>query len=385
MARIRNNNTASTADGLLIDLGIANASRAATNYFVGFSGAGTVAGKIQGCVGVGGCTGGTNGPGVSYTTNGADYAEFFRANPNDLPAAHELVQIDTANGNGIVRSSSDAQRNLVGAISTNAGFVGNGPVCLVDDENCESDYNKYNALVALSGQVLVKVNATKGPISIGDPITVSSVPGEGAKATSASYIVGYAQEALAGNDGVIKVLVRPQYFTPQATAETETQLNDLQSQINGIGMALNTGSLRATTLTVTGNANIQGNLTVGGVTKLKDLELSGHLITKGDLPMVTLQPAAGDGPIAQVSVAGNDTAGTITLVIGDNPASGNLLKLVFTKQFTAAPRIVLTPVGKDSAALLPYVESPTANDFILGSNIVPQTGKTYTFNYHVLQ
>jgi hypothetical protein len=69
ISRIYNSNTANTADGLLISLGVANASRATTNYFIGFSdGAGTVAGKIQG-----------GASAVAYTTTAADLAEFFPA------------------------------------------------------------------------------------------------------------------------------------------------------------------------------------------------------------------------------------------------------------------------------------------------------------------
>ncbi len=380
VARIQNTNTANTADGLLIDLGVAVASRGTGNYFVGFSGAGTVAGKIQG-----------GASAVAYTTTAADYAEYFRADPDDLPAAAELVQIDTANANGVVRSGADMQRNLVGVISTNPGFIGNGPLCLTGDEDCDSNYAKYNALVALSGQVPVKVNASKGAIAIGDPITVSAVPGEGAKATAASYIVGYAQEALAGDSGIIKVLIRPQYYTPQPSTELTQQVSDLQSQVEGFGSLLNTGSLQAGSLTVTGNATIKGDLLVLGKTIVRELQIEGHIISKGELPTVELQSAAGrheavpDADKATVTVTGNDTAGVITVRAGEEAQGSQLVKLKFDKLFAGIPQVLITPVGQSGAGLQAYIDDPADDGFGIGVVNLPQPGQTYRFNYYVIQ
>lgn len=385
VTRIRNTNTANTADGLLIDLGVANASRATGNYFVGFSAAGTVSGKIQGCANAVACTGGGTGPGVSYTTTGADYAEWFRAPSSDMPGASELVQIDVLQDGGVVRAGSNGQTNIVGIVSTNAGFVGNGPLCIEGDEDCDSNYAKYNALIALTGQVSVKVNNSKGAINIGDPITVSTVAGQGAKASTAGYIVGYAQEELVGDSGTVKVLVRPQYYTPPATAETENRLNELQAQVDGIGTFLNTGDIRTVSMTVTGDANIQGDLSVTGIARIGELHIGGHLITVGEAPVVALLPAAGQGNVAKVEVSGNDTAGVITVTIGDTPAGDALVRLTFNKPFKAEPRIVLTPVGKPSAGLQPYVDAPKVNEFVLGVSTAPQTGQTYKFNYLVIQ
>ncbi|MEF3007360.1 hypothetical protein V3474_29915, partial [Pseudomonas aeruginosa] len=76
---------------------------------------------------------------------------------------------------GVVRATGANGAPLAGVVSTSPGFIGNGPVCQTSDANCDADYQKYNAIVALSGQVPTKVNTTNGPIAVGDPITSSSV------------------------------------------------------------------------------------------------------------------------------------------------------------------------------------------------------------------
>ncbi|HEY5667537.1 MAG TPA: hypothetical protein VIR03_00060 [Candidatus Saccharimonadales bacterium] len=377
IADIYNYNTGANAKGLLIQLGVANASRATTNYFAAFSDSTTVAGKIQG---------GANA--VAYTTTGADYAEYFGAPSNDLPQPGELVAMDTANGRSVIRATNATKQVLPGVVSTNPGFIGNGPLCKINDDNCDTDYMKYNVLVSMTGQVPVKANTTNGPINIGDPIAISSVPGEGAKATSAGYIVGYAQESLTTGSGTIQVLIQPQHYMP-------TQSDILQGaslQVAGdasIGGTLNVGNLNVgglatlAGLTVNGSATFKGNVSVLGQLDVQSIKVNGHIITAGAVP--TVQALAATGVGASAIVSGTDTAGTIIITTGQGTVrGGDLAKLVFALAFGSEPRIQVTPVGAGSAGLLPYVSQTTA-DFTLGVIGTPVGGQTYTFNYSVMQ
>jgi hypothetical protein len=277
VARIQNTDTSNTADGLLIDLGVANASRGTGNYFVGFSGGGTVAGKIQG-----------GASAVAYTTTAADYAEYFKADPNKLPQAGELVMLNQDQSHQVLKSNNNAKAPLVGVVSTNPGFIGNGPLCDVSDNDCDANYAKYNVLIALSGQVPVKVNTTNGSIGIGDPIMSSGVIGEGAKATSAGYIVGYAMEPLTGSSGTIKVLIRPQYFVPndsgpQAVVQSSNS-NDIAGDLNVSGKAtvsnlVVTNTITAKSLVVTGGIQAS-TITVTGLLTTKDLTVTHTLVAQ---------------------------------------------------------------------------------------------------------
>ncbi len=173
--------------------------------------------------------------------------------------------------------------------------------------------------IALSGRVPVKISDENGPITAGDYLVASTTkPGYAAKAVEYGRTVGVAMGSHASGDGIVLVSVESGTYNPTAATALTSQVNSLQMQFQGLGSSVNTGSLNAVSLTVTGNASITGGLT-------------------------------------------------------------------FANPFGSAPRIVLTPVGKQSAALLPYVDSPTAQGFSLGVSIGLQTGKTYSFNYHVLQ
>ncbi len=190
VARIDNASTNTDADGLLITLGVANASRTTSNYFVGFAtGDKTVAGKIQG-----------GASAVAYTTTAADLAEFFRISDlTDKPTFGEIVVLDKNKQNSVVRAqntgsatTTDAVEPL-GIVSTNPGFVGNGPICLASDTNCDKNYAEYNVLVSLTGQVPVKISESNGPIKVGDYLTLSTTtPGVAVKMLESGYIIGTA-------------------------------------------------------------------------------------------------------------------------------------------------------------------------------------------------
>jgi hypothetical protein len=182
IASINNTSTSTDADGLLISLGIDNSLRTTDNYFVAFAdNTGAVGGKIQG---------GNNS--VAYTTHAADLAEYFHASDiNDLPKAGEIIALDISKERSVKRIYEATSTEPFGIVSTNPGFIGNGPVCFLDDEDCEKNYAKYNVLVALAGQVPVRVSMENGPINVGDYLTLSTTtPGVATKLVGSGYIVG---------------------------------------------------------------------------------------------------------------------------------------------------------------------------------------------------
>lgn len=351
VARIQNTATATTtgdasasANGLLIQLGPDNGDRTTGNYFIGFaggtSGAGTVAGKIQGGSG-----------GVAYTTSGADYAEYFKANPNNLPQAGEIVSLDPSTAQGVVRSGGSTAP--FGIVSANPGFLGNGPICSVDDTNCDKNYQKYNVIVGMNGQLPAKVSVANGAINIGDPIMASATSGVGVKATGYSRIIGYAEEATSV-DGTIKVLVQPGIFDPVAATNLQGSGNPLtidsdlvvtgdttlQGTLN-VAKALNAPSISVISANVSGDLTVigtttTGNLNVLGSATIQTLTINGVATFGGDTKLAaavntrqaTLKSFKASKPITPGSVVildnrdGHEGEITTTTNVNDNRVIG---------------------------------------------------------------
>jgi len=406
IASILNPSTTTTSSGLLIDLGNRTGTGTGGNIFVGFSSGGAVGGKIQT----------SNATTVSYLTTGADYAEYFNADSADLPKPGELVSLAGGTTNKVIRSQSQAP---MGVISTNPGFIGNSPICKVDDTNCDSDYQKYNVLVSLTGQVPVKVTVANGAIQAGDPITSSAIAGVGQKATAAGQIVGYALSAT-DVDGTVQVLINPGFYNPtdadniqakNISTETLQTTGDMSvggsmSIAGGINVAgaANLGSLNVSgsavfgaEVTVKGNLTVENDLVVMGATSVQDITVNGHVITAGDAPVTAALTAAGSS--AQVTVTGNDTSGTITITTGQqttamvngkpvangtDPSIGDLLTLTFNKAYGRAVQVSLTPANP-AAADMHYFVQGDADKFTLSSTTAPAKAQTYSFTYFVRQ
>ena len=109
-----------------------------------------------------------------------------------MPQKGEIVALDPQTENGVMQATSNTRPS--GIVATAPGFIGNGPICKLKDNNCDANYAKDNAIVSLAGQVPLKVNNENGAIRIGDSVTISSEAGVGMKAYFGDIAVGYALE-----------------------------------------------------------------------------------------------------------------------------------------------------------------------------------------------
>jgi hypothetical protein len=296
------------------------------------------------------------------TTNGADIAESYKSN-DDLQSG-ELVSVDGSNYPGVKRSSAAADANLMGVVSTQ-------PKEVLGDQDSDGDYP-----IALAGRVPTKVNGEGGPIHAGDKITSSSVPGVGKKATGAGMVVGTALQDYDGTaTGTIQVLVNLSYYDPAAGQA-------LQGSEASFGNLNVSGHTTLADLHVTGDATIDGTLTVTAVT-VQTLTVTGHVITSGDTPLA--QPSAGAGNGATVSIDGNDTAGTVTVTTGpEGVSAGALADISFKQPYAKAPRINLTPMSASAAGSQYYYES-SASGFSLKTNAALAPNTAYTYSYWTAQ
>ena len=129
---------------------------------------------------------------VNQNTDSVDIAEAFPINPQCLeigncPEPGEVVSI--RENQIIEKAFIPYDSKLIGVISSDPGFIMQGGL-----EPTSS------RLVALAGRVLVKVSTENGPISIGDALTSSNIPGVAMKATKAGRVIGMALESLSEAD-----------------------------------------------------------------------------------------------------------------------------------------------------------------------------------------
>lgn len=115
--------------------------------------------------------------GGSDTFDLAEWIQFSGEKPTEgdvLSIANSSVKIQ--------QTSTPYDQNLIGVVSTN-------PHTTMGTSSDDS------VRLALAGRVPTKVSTENGPIAPGDPITSSSIPGVGMKATASGPIVGKALES----------------------------------------------------------------------------------------------------------------------------------------------------------------------------------------------
>lgn len=142
----------------------------------------------------------------SPTAAGNDYAEMFPVSNPGITAG-DIVAADAGMPVSMELASAGENLPLAGIIATDPGQ-------LLGDKNAAG-----NRPVALAGRVPAKVNLEGGPISIGDRIAPSSVPGVGRKASPLDASVGIALEEFSGGadgsqQGTVTVFIDLQRGVP---------------------------------------------------------------------------------------------------------------------------------------------------------------------------
>ena len=337
----------------------------------------------------------------------ADYAEMYPVTPGteygDIVAVGtEMVNTyDETDGNidwnkvkgqitRLVKSNSSYQSNVIGIVSNNYGdFTSAG-------HNIKEQDNPMP--VALNGRVPVKISASSSSIQPGDYITTSPDTGKAIKAEGAGTVIGKALEAwdpLSGKPTIMVYVEQGYYPGPSLSTVLQGASLDItgSATINGntsIGGSLNvSGNTTLTNLTVNGDATFTGNLTVANIS-VANITVNGHIITAGNTPTAIVGTAAGvedtlsNIPAPQVTIDGNDTAGTITVVAGANTTSGNFAEVNFNSPFSKVPKVMLNAGDEQTSNLKFYRSAETGKFFIKLSN-PPTAGTTYSFDYFIVQ
>jgi hypothetical protein len=136
--------------------------------------------------------------------SGADVAERISATTSLEPG--DVVEIDPDHSGKFRKASTSYSTLVAGVVSTNPGMtLGN------DFDADAEDWDDERPLLALVGQVEVKVTAVEHSVSVGDLLTSSDTPGYAMpcedRQQCVGAIIGKALEPLESGTGTIKVLL----------------------------------------------------------------------------------------------------------------------------------------------------------------------------------
>jgi cytoskeletal protein CcmA (bactofilin family) len=145
-------------------------------------------------------------------------------------------------------------------------------------------------------------------------------------------------------------------------------------------------------LTVQKNVAISGGATFGGPVSVpqltvqslqlnSDLSITRHIDAGGPTPSRSDGTALGNGGTS--SVGGSDTAGTVTINTGSNPAVGCFVTVNFSSKFNSTPHVVITPIGSAAASLNYYVNRASTGFSICTTNAAPAS-QNFAFDYIVI-
>lgn len=246
-----------------------------------------------------------------------------------------VLQAHKATNNAATTNNQSLSQSALQQLSNSDATVGTSSQTL----NVQS-----NAVFA--GQVVIRSNLeVAGTIKVGGTISLPSVTVAG---TSTFGQVQAGSLAVSGNTAV------------QGNLTTQGNLN-----VSGTGSF---GTLSAQKLSV-------GSLQLNG-----SLILTSHITAGGPIPHKSDGNALGSGGTS--SVSGSDTAGTVAINTGSNPAAGCFITVTFAQPFSGTPRVLLTPVSS-SAAGLPYYVTRTSNNFSVCTAAPAAAGQNISFDYAI--
>lgn len=258
-------------------------------------------------------------------------------------------------------------------------------------------------VIAVGGFTLASLNRNKKEISV-SPIGTQSLSDEDLKELSTKDTsVGTANQTLSVESNAVfagKVLIRDG-LEVAGTIRTGSPLNLPGLTVTGTSTF---DQIQTNSLTASGDANIQGQLTVqrgltvtGGASfggpisapqiTVQSFQLSGDLQLQRHIDAGGASPTKVDGTKlgggGTSSVSGTDTAGTVTINLGGSPlaSDGCFVTINFVQTFKAIPHVVVTPVGPAAATLNYYVTRTTSNFQICATNTA---SGSFAFDYIVI-
>lgn len=178
------------------------------------------------------------------------------------------------------------------------------------------------------------------------------------------------------------------------TADNNAQLavstggvNNKAIVIQGVnGQVADLFQAQSNTGAVLASISASGALTVASATINGTIAINGHMKTGNTSGNTTISAGAASCSSPTVSIAGNDTAGTVSITAGSScPMGGELASVNFANSFAAAPIVILTPAGANAASIQYFSGSSTTTGFTIDTSSQLITSQLYKYNYFVIE
>ncbi|MBI2310527.1 hypothetical protein HYU90_01705, partial [Candidatus Collierbacteria bacterium] len=252
--------------------------------------------------------------GDSFNATSTDLAENY-SDATDSLQPGDIVVVDENTHKGVKKSSGSNANKLIGIVSTDPGLV------LSDiSEDGGKTTLVHPKPIALKGRVPTKVSTENGPISVGDFLTSSSLPGVAMKANKAGETLGKALENYNNSDpqqvGTILTYVNVSWYDPDVYFTATGDLHINQNAQGDYAVQNTSGQTITNRLSVFASSFI-ANLTAGMINtqKLFTNELVSPIAEIDTLRVNTLNVADGLlSPLANIDeiVATNATISGLT-------------------------------------------------------------------------
>jgi N-acetylneuraminic acid mutarotase len=343
--------------------------------------------------------GGSNGAFVStvyYAKLNADGSTgSWSTNANALPAGRYGPSSVIANGYVYVLggSNSGAQSTIyyaklnadgsTGAWATNAlpgvrayhtSVVANGYVYVIggDGAGWTSQSTVYYASTSRiqMGGSLDLVGPNDGNLS--DPGDSSSGSTGGSLTAGNTQIVGSL--SVQGQSNFSQSVAVIGNFTNTGSAVFVDSTNSTTAfQIqNSSGTSIFTTNTSGTTITAAANLTTNGRITTGNKSGSTTVAAGAAVSCSGGSPTVT--------------ISGNDTSGTVTIVTATAPCSaGTLATVTFANAYAIAPKVFLTPAETNGSTLKYYSGTSNTTTFTIDTNTAAASATTYKYTYWIVQ
>jgi hypothetical protein len=335
---------------------------------------------------------------VSYNAFTGSHYGLFAEGSTTASSGH---LIDLTGSNQYKQGSSEPIYGITKTTTANSPNVLGAYLATQDPANPASLDNPELISAAGNGEVWIADNGS-GNVRIGDPLISSTIPGHAMRDPRTfpiSHIFAKAAEPIdwdnvtteVNGTKVAKITILYSFYDQDnSNAFLQGNIQSFSSDVlfnNHVSILgnLNVGGLATLqSLKVEGSVNVGGDLIVAGRATVRDITVNGRIITAGDSPTVNAGSEVND---AEVTVVGNSTSGTLTIMTGSTVGAGELATIIFAEPFTGKPRVVLTPANKQSANLAAYydAEATTADQVSVFAGSAPQPNTTYSFTYFIVE